>query len=265
MDCKEFRVLIKHCFLVGKNTVQAKEWIDKHYGESSPSYSMVKRWYSEFKRGRTSTNDADRPGRPNEAVTEENVRKVHQVVLDDRKIKVSEIAGIIKISTERVRHILHDHLNMKKLSARWVPRFLTAEQKLKRVHDSKYALEMFEVNSNEFLRRFITMDETWIHYYTPESNRQSAEWLQACESRPKRPKTQQSAGKVMASVFWDARGIIFIDYLEKGKTITAKYYVELLDRLDEEIKKKRPHLNKKKSCTVMTMHRRIHLLWLQKN
>ena len=37
---------------------------------------------------------------------------------------------------------------------------------------------------------------------------------------PKRPKTQQSVGKVMASVFWDAHGVIFIDYLDKGRKIT---------------------------------------------
>ena len=47
------------------------------------------------------------------------------------------------------------------------------------------------------------MDETWIHYYTPESKRSSAEWTAAGESRPKRPKIQKSASKVMASVFWD--------------------------------------------------------------
>jgi hypothetical protein len=41
-----------------------------------------------------------------------------------------------------------------------------------------------------------------------------------------------SAGKVMASVFWDAEDILFIDYLEKGKTITGKYYSNLLTRLD---------------------------------
>ena len=40
------------------------------------------------------------------------------------------------------------------------------------------------------------------------------------EIAPKRPKTQQSAGKDMASVFWDAYRVIFIEYLEKGRTIT---------------------------------------------
>jgi len=50
----------------------------------------------------------------------------------------------------------------------------------------------------------------------------------------------------MASVFWDAEGILFIDYLEKGKTITMEYYSYLLTRLDEKIREKRPDLQKKK-------------------
>ncbi|XP_032691619.1 uncharacterized protein LOC116854125 [Odontomachus brunneus] len=51
------------------------------------------------------------------------------------------------------------------------------------------------------------MGETWLHHYTPESNRQSAEWTARDEPNPKRGKTQQSAGKVMASVFWDAQDL----------------------------------------------------------
>lgn len=49
----------------------------------------------------------------------------------------------------------------------------------------------------------------------------------------------------MASVFWDACGIIVIDYLQKGKTINGVYYANLLQRLSDEIKKKRPYLRKK--------------------
>jgi hypothetical protein len=48
----------------------------------------------------------------------------------------------------------------------------------------------------------------------------------------------------MASVFWDARGIIFIDYFEKGQTINIEYYIALLERLNDEINKKQPHLKK---------------------
>jgi len=50
----------------------------------------------------------------------------------------------------------------------------------------------------------------------------------------------------MANVFWDVKGIIFIDYLEKGKNITSEYYVILLQCLSLEIKEKQPRLAKKK-------------------
>lgn len=43
-----------------------------------------------------------------------------------------------------------------------------------------------------------------------------------------------------------AHGIVHIDYLEKGKTITGEYYSKLLDRFDADLKQKRPHLAKKK-------------------
>ena len=55
----------------------------------------------------------------------------------------------------------------------------------------------------------------------------------------------------MASVFWDAHEIIFIDNLEKGRTVSGAYYAILLDRLVDEIRKKRPHLKKKKINRVL--------------
>ena len=76
-------------------------------------------------------------------------------------------------------------------------------------------------------------------HYTPKSREGSNQWVKPDESAPKRPKTQQSAGKVMASVFWDTHWVIFIDYLEKGRTITGAYYAALLDWLVHEIMKKR--------------------------
>lgn len=64
MEKQEFRVLINHCFLTGKNTVEANQWLDKHYSNSAPCKSTIKDWYNEFKRGRTDTKDAERSGRP---------------------------------------------------------------------------------------------------------------------------------------------------------------------------------------------------------
>jgi len=38
---------------------------------------------------------------------------------------------------------------------------------------SEQCLERFNKNKTDFVRPFITMDETWIHHYTPESKQQS--------------------------------------------------------------------------------------------
>jgi histone-lysine N-methyltransferase SETMAR len=146
------------------------------------------------------------------------------MVLGDRRMKVHEIAETIGISKERVRYILHEELDIKKLCARWVPRLLTVDQKRTRMKISEQCLQRFNKTKTDFVRRFITMDETWIHHYTPESKQQSKQWTEAGCSAPKKTRSVPSARKVTASVFWDAKGILFIDYLEKGKTITMEYY-----------------------------------------
>ena len=50
----------------------------------------------------------------------------------------------------------------------------------------------------------------------------------------------------MAMIFRDSKGIIMMDFLGRGRTITGQYYSELLDRFDEKLKKTRPHLAKQK-------------------
>ena len=49
---------------------------------------------------------------------------------------------------------------------------------------------------------------------------------------------QPSAGKVMATVIWDAKGIIMLDFLPKRSTITGVYYANLLDQLKTAIHEK---------------------------
>jgi hypothetical protein len=90
---------------------------------------------------------------------------------------------------------------------------LTIDRNQQRVDDSEQCLAIFNRYKDEFFRRYIAMDVTWLLHNSTESNRQSAEWTERDEPNSKRVKTKRSAGIVMASVFWDARGIIFIDYL----------------------------------------------------
>lgn len=125
MEKVEYRSVIKFLHLKGKNNAEIKAELDGAYGESAPSLATVKFWKAEFVRGRTSVFDDDRPGRSNEVTTPETINKIHDKILADRRIKIREIAEALNLSTERAHNIIHQHLCMKKLSARWVPRLLT--------------------------------------------------------------------------------------------------------------------------------------------
>ena len=62
------------------------------------------------------------------------------------------------MSKERVCHILYQHLGMRKLSARWVSRLLTIDQKRVRTNIFNALLAQFRRNTSEFWRRLITVD-----------------------------------------------------------------------------------------------------------
>jgi histone-lysine N-methyltransferase SETMAR len=131
---------------------------------------------------------------PKSATTPEIIEQVHDMILDDRRMTVREIAETIGISKERVGYILHEELDMKKLCARWLPRLLTAGQKRTRMKISEQCLESFNRNKTDFMGRFITMDKTWIHHYTTESKQQSKQWKESscfCQGRQGRLHQQE--------------------------------------------------------------------------
>ncbi|KAF7276305.1 hypothetical protein GWI33_010683 [Rhynchophorus ferrugineus] len=148
-----------------------------------------------------STEDGELSGRPKGVATDEIIKKLYKMISNDRKLKLNEIADSLKISTECVHYIIHKYLDMRKHCAKWVPRELIFDQKQRRIDDSEQCLKMIKRNKPEILHPYVTIDETWPHHFTSKSNRQLSEWTAHDQSAPKRRKTQQSAGKVMASVF----------------------------------------------------------------
>ena len=129
MEKNEFRAVIKHFYLKKWMAAQIKTELDEVHGDSAPALKMVYFWINEFKRGQTCTEDEACSRRPVEVTTTDIVEKIHGIVTEDRRVKVCEIAESVGISTERVHNILHEKLQMKKLSERWMPRLLTVDQK----------------------------------------------------------------------------------------------------------------------------------------
>ena len=219
----EYRVVIRYLYLKGKTGKEIHGELADVYGSSAPSNAQVKFWVGEFKRGRTSLEDEARSGRPLAATDAEMCKKVRDLVFSDRRIKVEEIAQAFGISHGSVSIILHDRLGMRKLTARWVPKSLSDVQMATRASVCSALLKRFR-SKNDFLLRLVTVDETWVRYYESENKAQSRQWVGSVSPRPKKFKTQPSAGKEMATVFWGAKGVIVLDFLPKRSTITGVYY-----------------------------------------
>ena len=127
---------------------------------------------------------------------------------------------------------------MHKLTAHWVPKSLSDEQMATRPSVCSALLKCFR-SKYDFLLRLVTVDETWVHCYEPENKAQSRQWVGPGSPRPRKFKKQPSAGKVMVTVFWDANGVIMLDFLPKRRTITGVYYENLLYHLRTAIHEKR--------------------------
>src|SRR5215475_12275620 len=91
MDKIECRAVIK-LFVKGLTPNEIHSKFIKVYGDSSPSFSTIKKWAAEFKHGCTSVEDDPREGSPKSATTPEIIEQVHDMILGDRRMKVCEIA-----------------------------------------------------------------------------------------------------------------------------------------------------------------------------
>jgi len=171
--------------LQGKAPKKIHAILEETLGEYAPSYATFKIWVTQFKCGDFSTCDAPRLKRPKTVTTLEIIDKIHKLILEDRRISAKSIAEQLGISHERVGSIINEDLDMRNLSAKWVPKCLNADQKPQWCHSSEKLLEFFRNDPNDFLSRLVTMDETWLYHYDSETKQQSMEWRHSGSHRPK--------------------------------------------------------------------------------
>ena len=130
-------------FLQGKAPKEIHAILIETLGEHAPPYTTVRNWVAQFKCGDFSTCDAPCPGRSKTVTTPEIIDKIHELILEDREISAKSIAEQLGISRERVGSIIREDLDMPKLSAKWVPKCLKADQKRQRCQSSEQLLDFF--------------------------------------------------------------------------------------------------------------------------
>lgn len=210
------------------------------YGENAICRSKVYKWKAEFESGRTNVHhETGTSGRPS-VITDSIVDLVRNALMSDRRLTISELCTKYNsVGRATMHEIVTECLGFRKICARWVPKELTNNHKENRMMTSLDCLTRYEEDGDEFLDRIVTCDETWISHITPECKRDSMQWKHVTSPRVKKFKTVLSPKKVLATVFWDRRGIIHVEYLKYGNTVNAAGYCETLKRVRRAIQNKR--------------------------
>ena len=80
-------------------------------------------------------------------------------------MSVRMLANELNIDHITVIHHLTQSLNMKYVNLKWVPHFLTQEQKLKRIELSRQILDVLEEEERTGFEFILTGDESWLVYF----------------------------------------------------------------------------------------------------
>ena len=245
IDPVEYRSVIKFFVLRKTSSDKIKEMLNETYGCESPSKPTIHRWINEFKSGRESVFNNDKPGRPLEIDNAGKFSQIEKLVKEQRRITVKSLAAAINVSIGSC-HSLLGEMGLRKLCSRFVPKFLSPELQDRRRQACLENLTLFEELGDSFLLNIITEDETPLSLYAPESKRDSAEWKFPNE----KPSLKLRAGTshrrcLMLSVFWDA--IIMVDFAEANVTLNSVYYCNML-------KQARSRRRKTRNCNLWLLH-----------
>jgi len=238
---KEQRTCIKFCFKLNKTAAETHRMLKEAFGEQALSQARTFEWFKHFKDGRESVEDDKHSGRPSTCTTPEMIAKVREVILEDRRQTIHDVCNRVGLSYGSCQRILADELNMRRIAAKFVPRLLNSDQRDHRVQVCTELQEAVRHDPN-FLSRVITGDESWVYDYDPETKQQSTQWKTPSSPRPKKARQVRSNIKSMLIIFLDIRGIVHKEFVPPGQTVNGKFYCEVLRRLRENVRRKRPEM-----------------------
>ena len=116
------------------------------------------------------------------------------VIESDHRKTVREVAVSAGCNKSTAQLVLTADLGLSHVSARWVLRLLSEEEKTARFDASIRFLGISQSDPT-FLDLIITTDETWVHYYEPEDKRMSMVWKIRDSPPLKKAKVVKLMGK----------------------------------------------------------------------
>ena len=135
---------------------------------------------------------------------------------------IREISEELNISYGSIQDILTTDINMRQVSAKFVPRVFTVKQKQQRLSIS-LQLRDHAASDSSFLGNVITGDETWVSGYDPETRVQISQSKSPSSPDAKKARQSRSNIKVMIVFFYLDR-TVRAEFVPRNTTVNSKYY-----------------------------------------
>lgn len=200
------------------------------FGETSLQLSAISDRFKNFRFGDFRLDDEARSGRP--GVVDENQLKI--LIESNPRLTTREMGTLLNCSHTTIENHLASLGMVFKLNT-WIPHQLTESQ----LHARADACQVFLSKSRTFnwLDSLITGDEKWVMYVNYTRHR---EWVHSGEAAQSQPKPDPHGEKVMLSVWWDVKGIVYWELLSDNSTINADVYCTQLEKVSEALQNRRP-------------------------
>jgi histone-lysine N-methyltransferase SETMAR len=224
---------------LGKKPCEIARDLNQAFGAQALSQAQVYAHCKAFREGATGCGDAPRSGRPRTSTDNNSKEIVRDYLCAKPSATVREVEEVCGISIASVSRILKE-INWSRVCAKWVPRELTMEHKRQRVQCATENLQVWrQVGDEEFRRLLITMDETQLPMFNPLTKQQSMQWGPRGRQPHTKPMKSAWTRNIMCTVWFDACGVLMVDYLPEKTTINSAYLQDQLARLREILLKKR--------------------------
>ena len=176
MNKENFRFYIKVRTALNIQARVIYEELYSVFADEAPPLRTVERWTKWFREGREEVEDEARPARPVTETTSENIEQIRRLIDDDPYTTIEELEEQTGLTYSTIQRIISNHLQLRKITARYIPKHLTNFQRTERVRICKENLAKFEKRLWR-LCDVVTGDESWFyHNKSVESHRMLLGW-----------------------------------------------------------------------------------------
>jgi hypothetical protein len=131
----------------------------------------------------------------------------------------------------------------------------------KRVETSVAFVQLVQEKGRGILRRIVTIDESAVSMHTPETKRQSMQWLKKGAPGPVKAKVVATRAKQLVLTFFGDKGMVYTNYVPRGMSVNVAYIIDALRRFLKVLQKKRPDLVARSDSSTGTTRRFTPRRW----